>query len=90
MDIRDCYRIVIASPEGKAVLADILSNLGFFGNVASSMTPECMAVGNTILSRLGVISSDGVDRYMQGLEYASSLPSETAGGDKEDDTWIEA
>lgn len=89
MDIRDCYRIVIASPEGKAVIADILSNLGFFGNVPERMTPECMAVGNTILSRLGIISSDGVDRYMQGLEYASSLPSETAGGDKEDNTWTE-
>ena len=74
MDISDCYRLVISTPEGKAVIADILSNLGFFGNVPSSMSAECIAVGNTILSRLGVISSGSIDKYMQGLEYAAFMP----------------
>lgn len=67
------YRHVFESEEGQMVLGDILSELGFFANQPAKIHPECIAVANTILGRLGLYNGDNVSIYMAGVHEAMHL-----------------
>lgn len=67
------YRHVFESDEGQMVLGDILSELGLFSNQPALIHPECIAVANTILGRLGLYNNDNVSVYMSGLHEAMHL-----------------
>lgn len=67
--LKETYQRVMQTQDGLTVLTDIFNLLGFFSNQPDHITPECIAVGNTILSRCGVISSGSTAPYMAGLSY---------------------
>ena len=70
------YRHVFESEEGQMVLGDILSELGLFANQPAKIHPECIAVANTILGRLGLyngIGENNVSIYMAGVHEAMHL-----------------
>lgn len=58
------YKRVFSGPDGYMVLADILALLGFCNNVPDRIDPKCIAVANTILSRLDVFGRDGIVDYV--------------------------
>ena len=67
---QDADRAGVGTKEGEIVLADILSMLGFFSNQVERIDPHGVAVGNTILSRIGVFGSDGCTRYVHHILQA--------------------
>ncbi len=71
--VMSAYSRIFSTDEGKLVLADILSQLGYFSNMAEGIKPECIAVANTILSRCGLLNSAGAGIFMEGLSYSISL-----------------
>ncbi len=80
------YRQVFGSDEGQMVLADILSELGFFSNRPEMIHPACIAVANTILGRLGLYNGDNVSIYMSGVQEAMQIAEQcTVDIDKEED-----
>lgn len=68
--LKESWRRVMQTQDGMTILADIFNLLGFFSNRPDHITPECIAVGNTILSRCGVLGSVTTAPYMEGLSYA--------------------
>lgn len=68
--LQEAYRAVFGTKEGEIVLADILSMLGFFSNQVERIDPHGVAVGNTILSRIGVFGSDGCTQYVHHILQA--------------------
>ena len=72
-EVLEAYGRIFSTDDGKLVLADILAQLGFFSNTPESIKPECFAVANTILSRLGLLNSGGVGIYMEGISYSINL-----------------
>lgn len=63
-ELTKAYRATFSGHQGALVLADILSLLGFFSNTPETINPMCIAVGNTILSRLQVFGSEGCAEYV--------------------------
>lgn len=72
-EVMESYSRIFSTDDGKVVLADILAQLGYFSNTPESIKPECLAVANTILSRLGLLNSRGVGVYMEGISYSINL-----------------
>lgn len=69
------YRDVFCGSEsGVMVLGDILSMLGYFSNVPDKISPERMAIANTILSRLNVFGSNGVNDYVRTILMQAKPP----------------
>lgn len=66
------YMKVFSGPDGNVVLADILAMLGFCNNVPDRIEPKCIAVANTILSRLDVFGTDGIVDYVARIVSGSS------------------
>lgn len=83
--VQDAYRRVFQTEDGKTILCDILNLLGFFNNVPERINPQCISVGNTILSRCGVIDSGRTGLYMDGLEYAIHMADAAMTYSKDDD-----
>ena len=75
------YIQVFQGEAGVMVLSDILSMLGYFSNVPERIDPERIAIANTILSRLNVYGSDGVNDFVRAILSQVKLPAE----EKEDD-----
>lgn len=50
---RQAWRNTFGSPDGRAVLADILNRLGFFADDPSVIKPELTSAANWMLGRLG-------------------------------------
>lgn len=81
------YKQVFGTEDGRIVLSDILSMLGYFANVPERINPQCIAAANTILSRCGIIDAGGNGVMMEGIGYAMNLvtiTAEKAEMDKED------
>lgn len=72
-EVMEAYSRIFSTDDGKIVLADILARLGYFSNTPESIKPECLAVANTILSRLGLLNSSGVGIYMEGISYSINM-----------------
>ena len=77
-DVMRAYSNIFNTYDGQLVLADILSQLGYFSNQPESIKPECIAIANTILSRCGIMNSAGIGIYMEGLAYSIGIAA--AGG----------
>lgn len=72
-EVMDAYSRIFSTDDGKIVLADILAQLEYFSNTPECIKPECLAVANTILSRLGLLNSMGIGVYMEGISYSINL-----------------
>ena len=71
--VMESYSRVFSTQDGKIVLADILSQLGYFSNQPEGIRPECLAVANTLLSRCGLLNSSGAGILMEGIAYSIDL-----------------
>lgn len=71
--ILEAYRNVFTTEDGQIVLADVLSQLGYFANREECIKPPCIAVANTIISRCGLIGSDGTGLFMEGIGHAIQI-----------------
>ncbi len=67
------YKKVFSGLDGNMVLADILAMLGFCNNIPDRIEPKCIAVANTILSRLGAFGTDGIVDYVTRITSGPSL-----------------
>lgn len=63
--LHKAYRKVFSGSDGELVLADILGLLGDTRN--TNINPECIAVANTIKTRLGAIDENGTIRYARSI-----------------------
>lgn len=73
------YRRVFCTPDGEAVLVDILNDLGWFASNPDAISPEMIAEANTILRRLGANDIGNFKNMVGGIMQA--LPA--LGGDDE-------
>lgn len=72
--IGKAMREVFSTPDGKSVLAWILSRCGMFETRIEHIRPELIALGNSILSEMEVGESGNMGIYLRGLldSYESS------------------
>lgn len=54
LEVRHIYQTVFQTREGKAVLADMLNDLGFFATDQNYIKPELTAFANQLLQKLGI------------------------------------
>ncbi len=64
---RQAWRNTFGSPDGRAVLADILNRLGFYADDPSAIKPELQAVANWMLGRLGSRTIGNLQAYTDAL-----------------------
>lgn len=73
------YRRVFCTPDGEAVLVDILNDLGWFASNPEAIEPVMLAEANTILRRLGANDITNFKHMVEGIMW--SLPA--IGGEDE-------
>lgn len=81
VELQKRYIQVFQGDAGVTVLSDILSMLGYFSNMPERIDPERIAIANTILSRLNVFGSEGVNDFVRAILGQVKMPV----WDKEDD-----
>lgn len=67
------YRSVFGTQDGRAVLTDLLNDLGWFASDPSVIDPAMIAEANTILRRLGANDITNLERMVDGV--MSTLPA---------------
>lgn len=73
------YRSVFGTPDGQAVLVDLLNDLGWFASDPAAIEPVMLAEANTILRRLGANDITNFKHMVEGI--MRSLPA--IGGEDE-------
>lgn len=64
------YQRVFNNQDGKAVLIDMLNELGYFSSDPSLIKPELIAFANLLLGRIGVMTTENLNNYIEGLMSA--------------------
>lgn len=73
------YRRVFGTPDGQAVLVDLLNDLGWFASDPAAIEPVMLAEANTILRRLGANDISNFKQMVEGI--MQTLPA--IGGEDE-------
>lgn len=60
-------REVFSSPDGRSVLAWLLSRCGMFETHPDRIRPDLIALGNSLLSEMEVAENGNMGIYMKGL-----------------------
>ncbi|MCI6674791.1 MAG: hypothetical protein MR519_10665 [Spirochaetaceae bacterium] len=61
------YRRVFGTPDGQAVLVDLLNDLGWFASDPAAIEPVMLAEANTILRRLGANDISNFKQMVEGI-----------------------
>lgn len=85
VELQRKYIQVFQGDAGVTVLSDILSLLGYFSNMPDRIDPERIAIANTILSRLNVYGSEGVNDFVRAILSQVKPPEEAVDEEENDD-----
>ncbi|MDD4574428.1 MAG: hypothetical protein PHR69_09465 [Sphaerochaeta sp.] len=66
------WQHVFGTPDGKAVLTDILNRLGFFADNPNAISPELTATANWMLGRLGACTLPNLTKYVDAIVDCAS------------------
>lgn len=73
------YRNVFGTPDGQAVLVDLLNDLGYFADDPDAVDPQMVAEANRILRRIGVNDVGNLVNFVRGmLEHVPPLGGKDA------------
>ena len=64
---RQAWRNTFGSPDGKAVLTDILNRLGMFADDPAYIDPKLIAMGNWMLKRIGSLTISNLEAYTKAI-----------------------
>jgi hypothetical protein len=64
------YQRVFNTQDGKAVLLDMLNELGYFSSDPRLVNPEKIAFANLLLGRMGILTVGNLNNYVEGLMSA--------------------
>ncbi len=64
---RHAWRNTFGSPDGRAVLTDILNRLGMFADDPAYIDPQLIAMGNWMLGRIGSRTVSNLDKYTDAI-----------------------
>jgi len=69
---RRVWQNVFCTPEGEAVLANILNRLGWFSDNDDMIDGKLIAVGNWILNQIGIVSVENLASYIHSIADSAS------------------
>ena len=69
---RQTWQTVFGTPEGEAVLAEMLNNLGYFSADPDLITPKLTAFANWMLAKIGIITIENLPRYIKAVVASKS------------------
>lgn len=82
---RQAWRNTFGTPDGKAVLTDILNRLGMFADDPAYIDPQLIAMGNWILGRIGSRTINNLEAYTEAIVDCGGLQDTEKEGENSDE-----